>query len=59
MTDKDLEIIDLKRTIVLIRRDLFEADQKRLSQISKLKEVREIYQNIIKDKQFYLTKIQD
>lgn len=59
ITEKDEEIIGLKKTIVSLRRDVFEADQKRISQMSKLKEVREIYSNVMKDKQFYLTKIQD
>ena len=57
LTEKDHQIISLKKTIVSLRRDVFEADQKRIAQMTKLKEVREIYTNVMKDKQFYLTKI--
>ena len=57
LTDKDHLIIELKKTIVLIRRDLFDSDQKRIVNVNKLKEVREIYHNVIKDKEFYLNKI--
>lgn len=48
------EIIDLKKKLLLAQHDLLDCDNKRLQSERKVKEVRNVYENIVKDKYFYL-----
>jgi hypothetical protein len=43
----------------MLKKDQFETEQKRLKTQAKMKECRDVYQDIARDKQFYVTKIQD
>lgn len=59
LTEREQEITELKSNIHQIRTELIKADDERLRCIKKMKECKEINEEIIKDKQFYLLKIQE
>lgn len=48
--DQDEQIVQLKKTILLIRQELFQADQNQVKQNKKMKEIKDVYQNVLKDK---------
>ena len=51
--------MDLKKTVLLLRHELFEADNKRIEVGKRLRECKEVYQSITQDKMFYIQKIKD
>lgn len=43
VTDKDKEIIDLKKTIILVKQEIYAADNTRLKNIELTKQCRDVY----------------
>ena len=47
VTDKDREIINLKKTIILVKQEIYEADNTRIKNIELTKQCRDVYHQIV------------